>query len=307
MGGRPGGGLQSGDAERRIFPAVPARPEQGGTASRLRAAGLLLYLLTVGLAQAGERDHVRVLVVTSSGPFTVELYPERAPRTVARFLARSGLAPLPEGIPNAAAYGGLILCESRAHGFLVFGCVVEPPPPGGKPYPPVNEPPQADEIDAAAMGLSRRTIAGNPERDWLWQQEILPRARVLEDSGRPVPDGLRSLIDAVRRDGTAAFARLDGLSRKAYLEAIGYRFTPGASPYRVLRGALATATVWPGEADGRFLVALADLPERDGRATVFGRVIGGWDTLDAIARIPVDQQGHRPRSAVTLVRMERVR
>lgn len=296
----------SRDAERRIFPAVPVRPEQGGTANRLRAVALLIILLAFGIARAGEAAPVRVRIVTSSGPFTVELYPERAPRTVARFLARSGLEPLPEGTARAAAYAGLTLCESRAHGFFVFGCVADAPPPGRKPLPPGNEPPQADEIDAETMGLAGRTIAGNPERDWLWQQEIIPRARALEDSGRPVPDGLRSLVDAVRRDGTAAFARLDGMTRKAYLEALGYRFAAGASPYPVLRGALATANLWPGEADGRFLVALADLPERDGRATVFGRVIEGWDTLDAIARIPVEQ-GHRPRSAVAIVRMERVR
>ncbi len=241
----------------------------------------------------GEGGAVRVRVVTSSGPFTVEVYPDEAPATAGRFLE------------SAPAYAGLILCESRAHGYLVFGCTAEPPPPGMEPEPPPGAP-IPDEIDAGAMGLAARTIDGNPERNRLWQQEIVPRYEALRESGRPVPDGLRSLIDAVRSRGTAAFTLLDGMSREAYLEAIGYRFTPGASSRRVFRGAVATASFWPGEADARFLVALTDLPGRDGRATVFGRVVEGWDALDAIARIPVDDE-HVPRTKVALVKMERVR
>jgi cyclophilin family peptidyl-prolyl cis-trans isomerase len=242
----------------------------------------------------GKTEATVVRIVTSSGSFTVELYPDRAPVTVRRFL------------DGAARHEGLVLCESRAHGFLVFGCSAGMPPPGVKPASPPEDSPLPDEIDAEAMGLSGRIIEGNPERDRLWQQEILPRARSLEDAGRPVPDGLRSLVQSVRRDGTAAFSRLDGMTRKRYLEILGYRFVPGGSPYPVVRGVIATANVWPGEADGRFLVALDDLPDRDGRATVFGRVVDGWGTLETIARIPVDK-GHRPREPVTLLSVERLR
>ncbi len=253
----------------------------------------LVLLLSVSIAAlAGERGPLRVRIVTSAGPFTVELHPERAPRTVERFLSR------------AASYEGLVLCESRPHGFFVFGCSPDMPPLGMKPSPPPGEPPVPDEIDAEAMGLGNRTIA-NPERDWLWQQEILPREPALVEEGRPVPPGLRALAEAARREGTAAFARLDGMSRMAYLEAIGYRFVSGGSSATFQKGALASANFWPGEADSRFLVALGDLPERDGRATVFGRVIDGWGTLESIARIPVDK-GHRPRTAVTVVKVETI-
>jgi cyclophilin family peptidyl-prolyl cis-trans isomerase len=253
----------------------------------------LLLLLTLSTAAlAAETGPRRVRIVTSAGPFTVELDAERAPETVRRFLAR------------AASYEGLALCESRPHGFFVFGCSPDMPPLGMKPSPPPGEPPVPDEIDAEAMGLGDRIIARS-ERDWLWQQEILPRERSLVEAERPVPPGLRALAEAARREGTAAFARLDGMSRKAYLEAIGYRFVPGASSAKFEKGALASANYWPGEADSRFLVALGELPERDGRATIFGRVVDGWGTLESIARIPVDK-GHRPRTAVTLVKVETI-
>lgn len=256
------------------------------------STALLLVLSYSTAALAAEPGPLLVRVVTSAGPFTVELDAERAPRTVERFLAR------------AASYEGLALCESRPNGFFVFGCSPDMPPLGMKPSPPPGEPPVPDEIDAGAMGLDERTIA-NPERDWLWQQEILPRERALVEAERTIPPGLRALAEAARREGTAAFARLDGMSRKAYLEAIGYRFVPGASSARFEKGALASANFWPGEADSRFLIALGDLPERDGRGTVFGRVVDGWGTLESIAQIPVDK-GHRPRTAVTLVKVETI-
>jgi cyclophilin family peptidyl-prolyl cis-trans isomerase len=265
--------------------------------------GVLCALAARVPTRAAEAPSPRVRIRTSVGAVTVELYPREAPRTVARFLARAGLGPKPEGIPEVVAYAGLALCESRAFGFFVLGCLPFDASDGRPARAPGREPPLGDEIDAVAMGLGDRKIASIPERDWLWQREIFPRSFKLEEAGRPVPAGLSALVQAVEREGTGAMTRLDGMSRQAYLEAVGYRFTRGASRHRVTRGALATANFWPGEADERFLLALADLPDRDGRATVFGRVLEGWDTLDAIARIPVDK-GHRPKTPVTITGME---
>lgn len=273
---------------------------------RVGAACLLGAACSVAAAAPaapGGTPSPRVRIVTSAGPITVELYPGEAPGTVARFLARAGLGPKPEGVSEVASYAGLVLCESRAFGFLVFGCLPFDVADGHPARAPGREPPLDDEIDAAAMGLGERKIASIPERDWLWQREILPRFWNLQAAGKPVPPGLAALAEAATRDGTAAMSKLDGTSKRSYLEAIGYRYAPGASARRVVRGALANANFWPGEADERFFLALDDLPERDGRATVFGRVVEGWDALDAIVRIPVDK-GHRPRTPVTITGME---
>ncbi len=93
--------------------------------------------------------------------------------------------------------------------------------------------------------------------------------------------------------------RLLGRSRLWYLETIGYAFRPGGSALTTARGVLLHANLWPGEADERFLVAFAELPDRDGRATAFGRVVDGFDTLDRIERLLVDRY-RRPRAPLTV-------
>lgn len=259
-------------------------------------------LLTPAYAAPPEAvDAIRVVVETNFGPFTVELYPREAPANVARFLARAGGGPLPAGVREVAPYAGSQLCESRAHGYLVFGCV---PHDGGpeRPRAPRKEPPAPDEIDAAALGLGTRTIDDPADVNWLWQSEIVPRYTRLREAGKPVPAGLEALVDGLERDGTAATARLAGTSRQLYLEALGFRYAPGLSARPVARGAVATANTWPDEADERFLIALDDMPERDGRATVFGRVVDGWNTVLAIAELPVDKL-RRPLAPVHVTRI----
>ncbi len=264
-----------------------------------------LALLALVPALAGSRPAPaapKVVIETDHGAFSVELYPRWAPQAVSRFLARGGLGPPPPGTPEAAPYAGSMLCEERAHGFLVFGCLPWSPGDVTPPRAPGREPRQDDEIDGKAMGLAGQRISNPVEEGWLWQREVFPRYLRLHDEGKTIPAGLESLVDAVRRRGIAATSVLDGMSRLAYLEALGYRFERGGSPLRVLKGCLATANFWPGEADERFLLALADLPERDGRATVFGRVVAGWETLDAMEKIPVDKS-HRPRASVSIKAM----
>ncbi|MBP7146045.1 MAG: peptidylprolyl isomerase [Acidobacteria bacterium] len=241
-----------------------------------------------------------VVVDTTAGSFSLELHGEEAPATVARFLARAGLGPPPEG-STVVPYAGTQMCESRAHGYLVFGCAafaLEGPPPGA----PRGDAPQPDEIDAAAMGLGRRLLDDPKTIEDLWQRELFPRYSRLREAGKPVPPGLAALVDAIVRGGTANTALLAGKSRLWYLQAIGYEYAAGRSARPLERGAIATANTWPGEADARFLLALAPLPDRDGRATVFGRVASGWDVIDAIQRIPVNK-GHRSLTPVLITRV----
>lgn len=249
-------------------------------------AALSPLLVAAGPARA-EEGAPRLRILTEAGSFTVELYPRRAPGVVARFLELAGSA---EG--GKAAYRGSRVCESRARGFLIFGC----PPPGGA----APRGPWPDEIDAAALGLEGRRLDDTAERQLLWQREILPRYVRLRQTGRPVPAGLEALVAALRERGTEATSLLEGRSRRWYLEALGFRYRAGTSDLPVTRGALASPNLWPGEADGRFLVALADLPERDGRGTVFGRVIEGLEVLDALAARPVDKS-HRPLEPLSIL------
>jgi cyclophilin family peptidyl-prolyl cis-trans isomerase len=247
---------------------------------------------------------LQVEVRTDLGPIRLELDPAAAPETVARFLARAGLAPAPAGVARVFPHAGSWVCELRAHGFVTFGCAayeLAAPRPRG----PGIEPPTPDEIDGAALGLGEKLLGDKARRDWLWQSEVFPRYVALRERGQPVPPGLAALVAAVEKDGVAATSRLDGMTRLAYLEALGYRYTPGRSARPVERGAVLTANLFPGEADERFVIALVPIPDRDGRGTVFGRVVDGWDTLAAIERVPVEK-GHRPLSPIRILDVTRV-
>jgi cyclophilin family peptidyl-prolyl cis-trans isomerase len=241
---------------------------------------------------------------TDLGPIRLELDPVAAPETVARFLARAGITPAPAGLSRVFPYAASWVCELRARGFVTFGCApYELAAP--KPQAPGIEPPTPDEIDGVALGLGRRPIGDVAQRDWLWQSEVFPRYVALREKGKPVPPGLAELVAAIEKEGVAATSRLDGVTRLAYLEALGYRYTPGRSAHPVERGAVLTANLYPGEADERFVIALTSIPDRDGRGTVFGRVVDGWDTLAAIERAPVEK-GHRPLSPIRILDVQRV-
>lgn len=280
-----------------LLTLVPALAAGGASVSVPGGPGTSASPIGAGAATA-----VRVVLDTTEGPLTVELYPALAPRTVARFLARAGLAAPPDGVAAVFPYAGSQVCELRARALVTFGCAATGPPAPEQPRPkaPGIEPPLPDEIDGVALGLDRQTIAEPHDADWLLQQEVVPRVNALRDRGRPIPPGLAALLDEAAAKGVDAARRsLTGRTRLWYLQTAGYVFTPGASALRTARGVLFNTNAWPGEADERFRIAFDALPDRDGRATAFGRVVDGFETLDRIERQDVDRY-RRPRTPILI-------
>ncbi|MDQ7008342.1 MAG: peptidylprolyl isomerase [Acidobacteriota bacterium] len=255
---------------------------------------LLLFVALLPAPGFSQGEDPRVVLRTSLGPVEIALFPAVAPVTVQRFLARAGAA----GGDGPVSYRGTVVCELRAGGWVTWGCRPGAES-GARPGPSGRAGEQPDEIDARAMGLGGRSLGDAAARQNLWQLEIYPRYRHLVDAGRAVPLGLETLIEGLRRRGMAGTDALEGRSRLWLLEALGFEYTRGRSPWPVQRGAVATANLWPGEADERFLLAFRDLPARDGRATVFGRVVGGWDVLETIERLEVDKS-HVPLRPIRL-------
>jgi peptidyl-prolyl cis-trans isomerase-like 3 len=68
------------------------------------------------------------------------------------------------------------------------------------------------------------------------------------------------------------------------------------------RGMLAMANSGPGTNQSQFFISFAKLPHLDGRVTIFGRVIDGHGTLDALERLQVDERDRPVRD----VKIERV-
>jgi cyclophilin family peptidyl-prolyl cis-trans isomerase len=80
----------------------------------------------------------------------------------------------------------------------------------------------------------------------------------------------------------------------------GYQFEDEINEHAVVRGSLAMANAGPGTNGSQFFVVTADAcPWLDGKHTVFGRVTGGMDVVDAISKVDTGP-GDRPREEVVI-------
>ncbi len=84
----------------------------------------------------------------------------------------------------------------------------------------------------------------------------------------------------------------------------GYTFEDEPNEHRVERGAVAMANAGPNTNGSQFFIVTAEAcPWLDGKHTVFGRVTGGMDVVDAISHVETDARD-RPRDDVTIQRVE---
>ena len=84
----------------------------------------------------------------------------------------------------------------------------------------------------------------------------------------------------------------------------GYTFEDEFNDHKVERGALAMANAGPNTNGSQFFIVTAEAsPWLDGKHTVFGRVTGGMDAVDAISQVDTDASD-KPREAVVIERVE---
>jgi peptidyl-prolyl cis-trans isomerase B (cyclophilin B) len=84
----------------------------------------------------------------------------------------------------------------------------------------------------------------------------------------------------------------------------GYTFEDEINRHRVRRGALAMANAGPNTNGSQFFLVTAEAaPWLDGKHTVFGRVSGGMDAVDALEAVETDAQD-RPVEPQTIERIE---
>jgi peptidyl-prolyl cis-trans isomerase-like 3 len=65
------------------------------------------------------------------------------------------------------------------------------------------------------------------------------------------------------------------------------------------RGMLSMANKGPGTNGSQFFFTFAAAPHLDGKNTVFGRLLEGWDVLDKMEEVPVDKK-NRPQEAIKI-------
>jgi cyclophilin family peptidyl-prolyl cis-trans isomerase len=84
----------------------------------------------------------------------------------------------------------------------------------------------------------------------------------------------------------------------------GYEFEDEINQHKIVRGALAMANRGPNTNGSQFFIVTKDeAPWLDGKHTVFGRVVEGMDSVDAIEDVETGSQD-RPANAVVIERVE---
>jgi peptidyl-prolyl cis-trans isomerase B (cyclophilin B) len=84
----------------------------------------------------------------------------------------------------------------------------------------------------------------------------------------------------------------------------GYTFEDEFNDHKIVRGALAMANAGPNTNGSQFfIVTTAEAPWLDGKHTVFGQVVDGMDTVDAIEGQATDARD-RPVEACAIERIE---
>jgi len=69
------------------------------------------------------------------------------------------------------------------------------------------------------------------------------------------------------------------------------------------RGILSMANKGPGTNGSQFFFTFAAAPHLDGKNSVFGRLLEGWDTLDKMESVQVDRK-NRPQEPIKIERVQ---
>lgn len=248
--------------------------------------------------------HTRVVITTSLGTVVVELFDDEAPATVANFLALAEGEKVftdPTTMMEAKRpfYDGLIF-HRVIKGFMIQG---------GCPLGQGNSGPGfkfKDEINAKSLGLDKEmAMVGedlNPQcaymqRDFM-RVVLRPKMEAMGITDTSTMEQKQKTFEAVLKDARA-------LSLQDFYEKLGYVYDSTLPPsHKPMRGFLAMANSGPGTNGSQFFINLGDTPHLAGKHTVFGKIVVGMETVDAIGAV-VTADGDRPTVPVVIQSIRR--
>lgn len=275
---------------------------------RARIFGPAFFVLAALLAAGGaagellcETGRPFFLLTTTEGAIRIELAEEAAPKTIRR-LVRLAEGPIfnPDLVPSPPApptgyYDGLAFDYANPH----IEIISELRPPEGLVE-------LANEISAEALALDRSRIDNPGEAMDVMQMELLPAYQAHRKQG--VPTGrLGEWIDKWYESYQPDF--LVGVTRQQINEALGHAYEKGLASLPPIRGAVGLAPSRPGHSTPRLSILLSDIPQRNGRWMVIGRVVEGLELAQDISlrdRVPgpYGDRFHRPLVPVVIESLE---
>lgn len=248
-------------------------------------------------------DNPLVEIRTSLGSMILELFPDEAPLTVANFLA------LAEGSRAwTDPETGLEVMRPLYDGTVFHRVIENFMIQGGSPNGQGDGTPGFqfdDEINARSLGLDKMQVideqgfphpilAINDQSDFQ-QKVLIPLYEELEITSQEELDARIDEVDS----------RLRTMTVKENFESLGYQYTERVISRMPVRAVIAMANSGPNTNGSQFFINLVDTDWLTGKHTVFGKVRVGLDVLDAIGRIPVDNQS-RPLEPVEIISIRQV-
>lgn len=245
-----------------------------------------LVVLMAGLLSAQESKNPIVTMETNHGNITIELLQKSAPETVKNFL---GLAEGTKEFTNAAGekmkkpfYDGLTFHRVISDFMIQGGC----PLGTGRGNPGFTF---KDEINAESLGLEKMKVfdAEQKPHDYL---KVYPPQQVQQIIVKPIFEKLKitsqETLDAKQKELQVELKKsMQTLSIKALYEGLGYQYDDKLTSFPMKKGFLAMANSGPNTNGCQFYINLKDNHYLDGKHTVFGKVIEGFDVVEKIGKV----------------------
>ncbi len=227
---------------------------------------LLLFpvVLSAGFVKKVKSDPVAV-IKTTMGNIYVELYEKNAPKTVANFI---GLA---TGKKEYYDYKSGKRIKGKFYDGIIFHRVIPnfmiqtgDPTGTGRGGPGYMF---KDEINADSLGLNKLKVRN---ANFLFQ--MYPQYMLQKFINKSV---------------------------KEFYEAQGYHYIKNVKSIPPRKGCVAMANAGPDTNGSQFFINEVDTPWLDGKHTVFGKVIKGFDVVKKIARVKTDRN-NKPLKPVVI-------
>jgi peptidyl-prolyl cis-trans isomerase A (cyclophilin A) len=233
---------------------------------------------------------------TSKGNIFLELFAKEAPKTVANFI---GLAEGTKEFTDPKTgekvkrpfYDNLVFHRVIKDFMLQGGC----PLGNGRGGPGYKF---EDEINADDLDLddAKAMPDGRPHPHLFCRNQQDVQRQVVGPLLRKM--GITSQDYAERKKEVDE--RLATLTLKEAFENQGYQYNSKLRSHKPKKGVLAMANAGPNTNGSQFFINLVDTPHLTGKHTVFGRVVGGMDVVEAIGEVEVGP-GDKPVQDVRII------
>ncbi len=268
---------------------------------------VVTFLAIAGLANAQEekkkKNNPVVLLKTTMGDITLELFEDEAPKTVKNFLdlaegRKEFKDPKSGKKVTQPFYDGLAFHRIIDNFMIQGGC----PLGSGTGGPGYNF---EDEINAESLGLDKLKVIdekGSPHKWLLLRSQQDFQRNIIGPLCQKM--GIKSQEDFNSRKKELQ-ERVNNLTIKEAYENMGYKFDASRPSHKPLKGVLAMANSGPNTNGSQFFINLVDTPWLTGKHTVFGKVIKGMDVIEKMGKVAVGP-GSKPKEAVKIISIRSV-